>query len=140
MQSVISDLLPQILPLLLQAAGVCVLGALGLLLNKVKAKFHSDLVDNLTYRMRTFAKMVVDDLENTIVADLKAAAADGKLDDGEKARIKAHAIAELEQHFGLQGLKEFAAAMGYDDAKDLRPMFSAAIESAVNNAKAPNPV
>lgn len=82
-------------------------------------------------KLTTLASSVVHELEVTIRADLKAAAADGKLTKEEMATIKQHALDKLKQMLGQDGLKEAAEVLGLAGGGLVDHLLSGLVEKAV---------
>jgi hypothetical protein len=54
----------------------------------------------------------VKDLQQTVVAEIKAATADGKISEAEKQRIKDAAVANVKSYLGTKGIRVLAEVLG----------------------------
>lgn len=97
--------------------------------DKLKADTDNKLAGAALSKVTTLAYVVVSEVSQTIVADLKAAAVDGKLTDEEKAQIKASAVAKLKSYISLDEAKRLIGV------GDIDSFLGTLIESAVSETK-----
>jgi hypothetical protein len=76
----------------------------------------------------------VKDLQQTVVEQIKAASADGKITDDEKKQIKEKALAAVKSHLGTKGLAEAASVLGLGGGA-LEGLLSSKVESAVHDLR-----
>ena len=78
----------------------------------------------------------VREVYQTVVADLKAKSADGKLTDKEKADAKALAIKLVRENIGMKGLAALMRVLGLDDVDSwLGTKVEAVIDALKNEGK-----
>jgi hypothetical protein len=108
--------------------------------NFIAAHTKSEYLKGALIRLNDIVFSVVKEIEQTVVAGLKEALADGVLSDEEKAKIKQDAMSLVKQHIGLKGLAEMARVFGLEGAA-LDAMISTKIEAAVHtvHTEAANP-
>lgn len=129
-----------ILPKLLEA----VLPLLGLLaswgaveLTKlIKAKTKNEALAGALTRLNDVVFGVVKELNQTIVAGLKDANADGKVTKEEADQIKANALAKVKSYIGPKGIDEILFVLGLKDESALDAFISSKVEAAVGDVKA----
>jgi hypothetical protein len=73
-------------------------------------------------------------LQQTVVAEIKAASSDGKIDDAEKARIKAAALANVKSYLGTKGLRVLAEVLGLSSGT-VDEFLGSRIEAAVHDLR-----
>src|SRR5687767_7147848 len=91
---------------------VLVSGAVTWVLAQIRLKYKSETAQNILSHMDEFAKLVVLEMDQTLVQPFKLATADGKLTKQEVDQIKTTAIRRFETLLGDQGLKKARAIFG----------------------------
>lgn len=91
----------------------------------------NDTISGILDRLGTFAFAVVGELNQTIVAELKAA---GRWNSTEAAKVKALALDKLRSYVGPEGIKEILDILGIDNAT-LQALLASFIESQVGSLK-----
>ena len=94
----------------LTAIGVTWLG--GRVGELIQAKVSNETLRGVLLRLDDAVVTAVKDLEQTIVAEAKAAASDGKISREEARRIKDKAVRQVKSYLGPDGLKELGAVLG----------------------------
>ncbi len=101
-----------------------------LILHRVK----NEQLRRLLLRLDDMVLTVVKELHQTVVADLKAASADGRIDREERRRIKETAVRQVKTYLGAQGLEDLASSLGvWDMAVD--DLIGSKIEATVHDLK-----
>ena len=94
----------------LTAIGVTWLG--GRVGELIQAKVNNETLRGVLLRLDDAVVTAVKDLEQTIVADAKVAAADGKISREEARRIKDKAVRQVKSYLGPDGLKQLGTVLG----------------------------
>ena len=94
----------------LTAIGVAWLG--GRVGELVQAKVGNEALRGVLLRLQDAVVTAVKDLEQTIVADAKAAASDGRISREEARRIKDKAVRQVKSYLGPTGLKQLGEVLG----------------------------
>jgi len=94
----------------LTAIGVTWLG--GRVGELIQAKVNNETLRGVLLRLDDAVVTAVKDLEQTIVADAKVAAADGKISREEARRIKDKAVRRVKSSLGPDGLKQLGSVLG----------------------------
>jgi hypothetical protein len=81
----------------------------------------------------------VKDLQQSVVEQIKAANADGKITDDEKKQIKERALASVKANLGTKGLAEVARVLGLDGGA-LEGLLASKVEAAVHDLRRTAPV
>lgn len=103
----------------------------------VIAKIDNETVRKYVGRAWTEVKSAVAEVYQTYVAELKAASADGKLTDEEKAEAKKKAIALAKSNIGKKGLARLVRILGIDALDDwLGTQVEAAVDLSKKEGKA----
>ena len=103
----------------------------GLIRNRVK----NEQLRRLLLRLDDMVVTVVKELQQTVVADLKAASADGRIDREERRRIKETAVRQVKTYLGAQGLEDLASSLGVWDMA-VEDLIGSKIEASVHDLKA----
>jgi hypothetical protein len=98
----------------------------------LRARTESEYLQGVLDRLDEAVVDVVAELEQTLVADLRAAGADGKIDAGEIAAIRERATAGVLDYLGPKGLKMAERVL---DREALERVITAKIERAVLEMK-----
>lgn len=106
----------------------------GMAAKYLKAKIDNQYLEDVMLRLNDTACVVVGELQQTVVDAIKAASADGKIDNFEKKEIKLLAMTHLKSYLGIKGLALLAKVLGLTGAK-LDGYLEAKIESAVSKSK-----
>jgi len=78
----------------------------------IRAKVQNEYLKGVLVRIDDAVFTAVKDLQQTVVEQIKAASADGKITDDEKKQIKDKALAAVKSHLGTKGLAEAAGILG----------------------------
>lgn len=97
----------------------------------IDAKVQDANVRALLHRLNDGAFTVVKSTEGRVAAELRAAAADGKIDAAEKAKIQAAALSDFKALLGPAGLNQLAAVLGLGGQAPAKPFDDAAIDAAL---------
>lgn len=100
----------------------------------INAKTKNEYLRGVFLRLNDAVLAAVRETEQTIVAELKTAAADGKLTDLEKLTVKRAALDSVKMHFGPAGIGEIAKTLNLDQ-DGLERMIGARVEAAVHDMK-----
>lgn len=127
------DVLTAVIPVLVQALAPTLLAALTWLIVRgtqwAQAHTKNAYLQGTLGRLGLFVGTTVQQLEQTVVADLKAA--NGKWTPEVAAKVKADALAQVKQLLGKQGLLEIEKVLGVQGG-DVEKFLGDAIESAVH--------
>lgn len=133
-------LLEQVMPHLVELAGTLLMGALtwaGVAVkNLIATKVQNEAVKGVLTRLDDAVFAVVKELEQTVAAGLREAAADGKITPEEVAKIKQAALDKVKSYVGPKGLDTALAVLGLKDASALDALISGRVEAAVHDVKA----
>ena len=94
----------------LTAIGIAWLG--GRVGELVQAKVGNETLRGVLLRLQDAVETAVKDLEQTVVADAKAAASDGRISREEGRRIKDKAVRQVKSYLGPTGLKQLGEVLG----------------------------
>lgn len=100
----------------------------------INAKTKNEYLRGVFLRLNDAVLAAVRETEQTIVAQLKTAAADGKLTDDEKRDVKRAALDSVKAHFGPSGMSDIAKTLDLGE-DSLEKMISARLEAAVHDMK-----
>jgi len=100
----------------------------------IRAKVRSEYLRQVLVRLDEAVYTAVKDLQQSVVEEIKAASADGKITDEEKKRIKERALASVRSHLGAKGLSEVGTILGLD-AGALDGFLSSKVEAAVHDLR-----
>lgn len=100
----------------------------------ISAKVKNEWVRGVIARLDDAVLNAVREVEQSVVDEIKAARADGKLTAAERARVKAQAIDSIRSHLGLKGLGELARVLGLEDGC-LDKLLSTRVEAAVHDLR-----
>jgi len=101
----------------------------------LRAKIKNEYLKGALVRLDDAILVAVKDLQQSVVDEIKAASADGKISDDEKKRIKEKALANVKAHLGTKGLSELATILGLDGGA-LDGVLSSRVEAAVHDLRA----
>jgi hypothetical protein len=101
----------------------------------LRAKTKSTYLQGLLDRVNDTVMTAVKSAEQVTVAALRAANADGRITDEEKAAVKAKVLEEVKSHLGPRGLAEIGKILGLDDGA-LASLLGSKVEAAVLDLKA----
>lgn len=76
----------------------------------------------------------VKDLQQTVVAEIKAATTDGKISEAEKQRIKDAAVANVKSYLGTKGIRVLAEVLGLSGGA-LDSFLGSKVEAAVHDLR-----
>lgn len=125
---------------LFQALSPALLALIGWLSLKlaalIKAKTDNAYVQGVLLRLNDAVWVAVREVEQTLVATLKATEANGKLTETARMNAKSAAIATIKEHLGPKGLAELAEVLGLT-GQAVDAFLGKRVEAAVNASKAP---
>ena len=100
----------------------------------IRAKVKSEYLRGALVRLDDAVFTAVKDLQQSVVEEIKAASADGKITDEEKKRIKEKALASVKSHLGTKGLSELATVLGLEGGA-IEGFLSSKVEAAVHDLR-----
>ncbi len=100
----------------------------------IRAKVQNEYLKGVLVRLDDAVFTAVKDMQQTVVEQIKAASADGKITDDEKKQIKEKALAAVKSHLGTKGLAEAAAILGLGGSA-LEGLLSSKVEAAVHDLR-----
>ncbi len=102
----------------------------------VTAKLESQRAREMLLRLSEQASDVVHELEQTWAGHLRAAAADGKLEESEVRELKDAALANLRAYLGERGRTEALKILGFKDEAELEALLRSKLEAEVAKLRA----
>lgn len=99
-----------------------------------RARIDNEYLKGVLLRLDDAVLVAVKELQQTVVSELKAASADGSLDELEQVRVKEAALANVKSYLGPKGLAVLAKILGLSDGS-LEKLLSARIEAAVHDIR-----
>ena len=105
----------------------------------IRAKVQNEYLKGVLVRVDDAVFTAVKDLQQTVVEQIKAASADGKITDDEKKQIKEKALGAIRSHLGTKGLTEAANVLGLGGGA-LEGLLSSKVEAAVHDLRRATPV
>ncbi len=100
----------------------------------IRAKIQNEYLKGVLVRIDDAVFTAVKDLQQTVIEQLKAASADGKLTDDEQKQLKEKALAAVKSHLGTKGIAEAAAILGLGGSA-LDGLLSSKVEGAVHDLR-----
>lgn len=100
----------------------------------IRAKVQNEYLKGVLVRLDDAVFTAVKDLQQSVVEQIKAASADGKITDEEKKQIKDRALASVKSHLGTKGLAEVAKVLGLEGGA-LEGLLSSKVEAAVHDLR-----
>lgn len=100
----------------------------------IRAKVQNEYLKGVLVRVDDAVFTAVKDLQQTVVEQIKAASADGKITDDEKKQIKEKALAAVRSHLGAKGIAEAAGILGLGGGA-LEGLLSSKVEAAVHDLR-----
>jgi hypothetical protein len=126
-------ILAEILPVVIQTLA---LPALAMLAKWLSAKSKNEGFLGATARTTEVVRLAIFEIEARMGAQIKAAAADGVLTDGEKAELKKAAISYATSYLGADGLKRLLYVLGLEGPEALDRYLGAKVEAELAGMKA----
>lgn len=105
----------------------------------IRAKVQNEYLKGVLVRLDDAVFTAVKDLQQSVVEEIKAASADGKITDDEKRQIKERALASVKSHLGTKGLAEIAKVFGLEGGA-LETLLSSKVEAAVHDLRRTAPL
>jgi hypothetical protein len=96
----------------------------------VNAKVKNEYVNGVLHRLDDAVSVAVREVEQVLVAELKAASSDGVLTAPERIRAKGAALAAARSYIGFKGLLEIGKILGLKQ-DELDRLIEARVEAAV---------
>jgi len=100
----------------------------------IRSKITNEYLRGTLVRLDDAVLTAVKEMQQTVVAEIKAANADGKIDDAEKTRIKAAALSNVKSYLGAKGLRVLAEVLGLSDGT-VDHYLGSRIEAAVHDLR-----
>ena len=100
----------------------------------IRARVQNEFLRGVLLRLGDATLTATKELQQTVVDEIKAASADGKIVADERRRIKAAAVANVKSHLGPKGIAEFARILGLADGA-LDALIGAKVEAAVHDLR-----
>ncbi len=100
--------------------------------NWLRARVKNEYAQGALLRLEDAVLTVVKELEQTITADLREAASDGKIDSDEAKKILVTAVDRVKAYLGKRGVADLKSIA---DTAALEAMIEAKIEAAVLDLK-----
>lgn len=104
----------------------------------VRAKVKNEYLKGVLVRLDDAVFTAVKDLQQTVVDQIKAASADGKITDDEKKEIKRRALEAVKAHLGVKGLSEVGTILGLGGGA-VESLLSSKVEAAVHDLRRATP-
>ncbi|MFZ5895044.1 MAG: hypothetical protein ACOY0T_28550 [Myxococcota bacterium] len=101
----------------------------------INAKVKNEHVAGVLHRLDDAVAVAVRQVEQVIVAELKAASSDGILNAEERIRVKGAALAAARSYIGFKGLLEIGKILGLK-RDELDRLVEARVEAAVYDMRA----
>jgi hypothetical protein len=98
----------------------------------IRAKVQNEYLKGLLIRLDDAVLTTVKDLEQSMVEQIKAASADGKITDDEKKQIRDAALTAVKSNLGTKGRAEVAKILGLQGG-GMDGLLSSKIEAAVHD-------
>ncbi len=100
----------------------------------IRVRIANEHLRGLLLRFQDAVLVATKDLQQTMVDEIKADSADGKISAAERQRIKAAAVANVKSHLGPKGVAELARILGLADGA-LDSLIGAKVEAAVHDLR-----
>jgi hypothetical protein len=100
----------------------------------IRAKVRSEYLSQVLIRLDEAIFTSVKAVQQSVVDEIKAASADGKITDDEKKRIKEKAIATVKAHLGTKGVADVVKILGLEGGA-LDGLLSSKVEAAVHDLR-----
>lgn len=97
----------------------------------LRSKAHNEQAANVISRVTDAVATAVREVEQTIAAELRLAAADGHISAEEREQIKRAAIAAAKKHLGEAGVKLLVSHLGLKSEADIDQHLAGRIEAEV---------
>jgi len=135
MQEILTALLLSALTALVPVVGI-VFKALGQkAATWIQAKVDNATLEGILVRLNSAAFSAVTEVYQSTAEALKAGAADGKLSDEDKARVKQTAIDSVKSYLGPKGIEVLMAVMGLKSESELDKAIGGKVEGAIYQLK-----
>lgn len=99
-----------------------------------RSKVANEYLRGALVRLDDAVFTAVKELQQTVVAEVKAASADGKIDDAERRLIKDAAVANVKSYVGPKGLGVLAQVLGLSGGT-LEQFLGSRVEAAVHDLR-----
>lgn len=103
----------------------------------IKARVNNEYLRGILVRLDDAVVTVVKDLQQTVINEVKAVSADGKITMADKKRIKDLAVANVKSYLGDNGRRVMSDVLGLSDSA-VNGFISSKIESAVHDLRVTN--
>lgn len=103
----------------------------------ISGKVKNEYLRGVLVRLDDAVITAVKDLQQTVVDEIKAANADGKISEAERKRIKDAALANVKSYLGAKGIRVLSEVLGLS-ANALDGFISSKVEAAVHDLRVTN--
>ena len=100
----------------------------------IRSKVDNEYLRGALVRLDDAVVTAVKDLQQSVVAEIKAASADGKISEAEKRRIKDAAIANVKSYLGTKGIRVLAEVLGLSGGA-IDNFLGSKVEAAVHDLR-----
>jgi hypothetical protein len=100
----------------------------------IRVRIESEYLRGALIRLDDAILTATKELQQTVVAEVKAAAADGKITPAERERIKRTAVTNAKSHLGPRGIAEIARVLGLPNGA-LDDLIGSKVEAAVHDLR-----
>ena len=100
----------------------------------IRSKVDNEYLRGVLVRVDDAVVTAVKDLQQTVVAEIKAASDDGKISEAEKRRIKDAAVANVKSYLGAKGIRVLAEVLGLSGGA-LDSFLGSKVEAAVHDLR-----
>jgi hypothetical protein len=100
----------------------------------IRSKVENEYLRGVLVRLDEAVITAVKDLQQTTVAEIKKASADGKIDHEEKASIKAAALSNVKSYLGMRGVETLGEVLGLSEGA-LDRFLGSKVEAAVHDIR-----
>lgn len=135
MSETVKDLLEQVIIALAPLLMAALTAFVGMGVRWLQSKTKNERVREMERRLAESVMTIVKSVSGSVVQQIKAARADGKVTLEERDAIKRAALAELRVYWGSKGIDEIKKVLGYADDSELDVSVAHDVEEAVYNMK-----
>ncbi len=125
------ELLPQVSEALVTLLGLVITLLIAKATAALQAKVKGEQAKNFIQRASDQARDVVLELEQTMVAGMRKATQDGKLDREDVQFLQDEALRRLKEHLGPKGIAEGLQVLGFRDVRELEVVLKAKLEAEI---------
>ena len=118
------------------AAGLTWLAAR--LASLIRGRVANEALQGILLRVGDAVLTAVKELDQTVVAEIKATSVDGRIEPGERQRIKDTAVAKVKGYLGAEGVEQMSRVLGIGNAS-LDGFIGSKVEAAVHDLRRTDP-